>query len=125
MSPKFIPVPDDWRAAYQAEWNGYLKWLFISAAILASVPILGFFLQAVVPDWDFLAFLRVPFWIASLALAFRGWLKLARKQVMVAKTLDVSRGRAPLIRFVNERPILASAIAIAAVLLVVFAHNGR
>jgi hypothetical protein len=125
MSPKFIPVPDDWRAAYQDEWNAYLKWLFISAAILASVPILGFFLQAVAPDWDFLAFLPVPFWVASLALAFRGWLRLARKQVLVAKALDVSRGRGPLIRFVNERPILASAIAIAAVLLAVFALNGR
>jgi len=125
MSPKFIPLPDDWRAGYQAEWEAFLKWLFLTAAILATVPILGFFLQAVAPDLVFIALLPFPFCFVTLAIAWRGWLRLARKQVKLAKTLDVSRGRGPLIRFVNERPILASAIAVAAVLVVVVALGAR
>lgn len=70
---------------------------------------MGLFLHAVAPEWDFLAVLPFPVCFVTLAIAIRGWLRLARKQVTLAKTLDVSRGRGPLIKFVNQRPILGTA----------------
>lgn len=125
MAPKVIPTPDDWRAGYQPEWEAFLKWLFISAGILLLAPILGFLMQSLPPDWVILAFLPIPFCLASLAIAVRGWLRLARKQVMIANTLEVSRGRGRLIKFINERPVLGGMIIVAMVLVVVFIFTVR
>ena len=125
MAPKLIPTPDDWRAGYQPEWEAFVKWGFVSVLFLMLAPILGFLLQSLAPDWVILAFLPIPFCLASLAIAVRGWLRLARKQVMMAKTLEVSRGRGRLIKFINERPVLGGMIMVATVLVVVFIFTVR
>jgi hypothetical protein len=120
MWDKLIPTPDDWRAGYQREWIAFIKWLSISGAVICSMPIVAFVLHALLPDWDFLFLLAVPVFLTTMTIAVRSWWRIANKQATLAKGLDASRGRSPLVRFLNERPILASAVVITVVLITAF-----